>query len=55
MFVIDVAEAVIVLVKKAQDTSDATDALKFSQAACNVANAKACLMATLPATVENTG
>jgi len=56
MWIIDVAEAVKTLVKKAKEATDANDALKFSQAACNVANAKATMMSTLVSTVEeNTG
>ena len=40
---IDVSKEVESLVKKAERAGDATDALKFSQAACNAANAMACL------------
>jgi hypothetical protein len=36
---VDVSEQVVTLVKKAVEAADANDALKFSQAACNAANA----------------
>jgi len=45
MNVIDVTDEVRNLVGKSACTNDANDALKFSQAACNVANARAALMA----------
>ena len=40
---IDVSEEVESLVKKAAAAEKSDDALKFSQAACNAANAMACL------------
>ena len=40
---IDVTKEVESLVKKAEQAEKADDALKFSQAACNAANAMACL------------
>ena len=40
---IDVSKEVESLVKKAEQSEKADDALKFSQAACNAANAIACL------------
>ena len=40
---IDVSKEVESLVKKAELAEKADDALKFSQAACNAANAMACL------------
>ncbi len=40
---IDVSKEVESLVKKAEAAEDSNDALKFSQAACNAANAMACL------------
>lgn len=40
---IDVTKEVESLVKKAAEAEKADDALKFSQAACNAANAMACL------------
>jgi hypothetical protein len=49
MWIIDVANAVKALIEKAEKANEANDALKFSQAACNVANAKACMMGTLMA------
>lgn len=42
---VDVSAEVESLVKKAAQTSDANDALKFSQAACNSANAMCALAA----------
>ena len=42
---IDVSDAVKVLVDKAKDAEKSDDALKFSQAACNVANARGSLVA----------
>lgn len=36
---VNVTDAVLALVTKAQQTEKADDALKFSQAACNAANA----------------
>ncbi len=41
---IDVEQAVVKLVEKAKEAQKADDALKFSQAACNVANARATMM-----------
>ncbi len=46
MWTIDVADAVKALIKKAKETHQAYDALQFSQAACNVAHARATMMAT---------
>lgn len=43
METIDVTKEVESLVKKAAEAEKADDALKFSQAACNAANAMACL------------
>ena len=40
---IDVSKQVESLVKKAEQAEKADDALKFSQAACNSANAMACI------------
>lgn len=40
---IDVAKEVVSLVKKAEQAKTSDDALKFSQAACNAANAMACI------------
>jgi hypothetical protein len=40
-------ELVESLIKKAAESPDSNDALKFSQAACNAANAMACLR-TIP-------
>lgn len=40
---IDVSKEVESLIKKADEATKADDALKFSQAACNAANAMACL------------
>lgn len=40
---IDVSKEVESLVKKAEQATDSNDALKFSQAACNAANAMACI------------
>lgn len=40
---IDVTKEVESLVKKAEKAQRADDALKFSQAACNAANAMACI------------
>jgi hypothetical protein len=40
---IDVSKEVESLVKKAAEAEDSNDALQFSQAACNAANAMACL------------
>ncbi len=40
---IDVTKEVESLVKKAEQAEKADDALKFSQAACNAANAMACI------------
>lgn len=40
---IDVGKEVESLVKKAEQAEKSDDALKFSQAACNAANAMACL------------
>jgi hypothetical protein len=40
---IDVTKEVESLVKKAEKAEKSDDALKFSQAACNSANAMACL------------
>jgi hypothetical protein len=40
---IDVSKEVESLVKKAEQAEKSDDALKFSQAACNAANAMACL------------
>lgn len=42
---VDVSEQVELLVKKAEQAKTADDALKFSQAACNSANAMAALAA----------
>ncbi len=54
--IIDVTDAVKALVNKAQDTETGDQALKFSQAACNVANARAALMAEpVLAEEKNTG
>jgi hypothetical protein len=39
-----VGNAVEELVHKAKESADANDALKFSQAACNVANARAAML-----------
>ena len=44
--IIDVADTVQALLEKAKNTTDANDALKFSQAACNAANARASMMVT---------
>jgi hypothetical protein len=46
---IDVSKAVKSLVEKANEAKDANDALKYSQAACNAANAMACLSSIKPA------
>lgn len=40
---IDVRKEVEILVKKAAEASDSSDAMRFSQAACNAANAAECL------------
>uniref|UniRef100_A0A6M3LHA2 Uncharacterized protein n=1 Tax=viral metagenome TaxID=1070528 RepID=A0A6M3LHA2_9ZZZZ len=40
---IDVSKEVESLVKKAESANKSDDALKFSQAACNSANAMSCL------------
>lgn len=40
---IDVSEEIKSLVKKAEKAEKADDAMKFSQAACNAANAMACV------------
>lgn len=40
---IDVTEQIESLVKKAEAADKSDDALRFSQAACNAANAMACL------------
>ena len=55
--IIDVTDAVKTLVNKAQATEYGDQALKFSQAACNVANARAALMhePALTKKEENTG
>lgn len=37
---IDVKQTVAILLEKAAKASDSADALRFSQAACNVANTK---------------
>ena len=42
-----VKDAVTELVRKAKDARDANDALKFSQAACNVAQARNAMYAVL--------
>ena len=53
---IDVKDEVRTLVDKAKDAEKADDALKYSQAACNVANARATMMAWPVSTgKENTG
>ena len=49
--VVDVSEQVESLVKKAEQAKTADDALKFSQAACNSANAMAAL-ATAKKSIE---
>ena len=46
---IDVLDAVMELVRKAKETQKADDALKFSQAACNIANARSTMMVMPPA------
>ena len=46
---IDVSKEIESLVKKAAAASDSSDALKFSQAATNSANAMACLVSIQPA------
>lgn len=43
METIDVTKEVKSLVEKAETAEKADDALKFSQAACNAANAMACI------------
>ena len=45
MNVVDVAKEVESLIKKAEAAEKSDDALKFSQAATNSANAMACLQA----------
>lgn len=40
---LDLSKEVESLAKKADSTQDATDALKFSQSACNLANAETCI------------
>jgi len=55
MIFIDVTYAVEALVEKANFTTDANDALKFSQAACNVANARVTMMQSLYNEQDNTG
>lgn len=40
---IDISKEVESLVKKAEKAEKSEDALRFSQAACNAANAMACL------------
>jgi len=42
--IIDVTDAVKALVDKARNAESGDQALKFSQAACNVANARAALL-----------
>lgn len=37
------AEAIKILINKAQDSHDSNDAIRFSQAACNSANALRCM------------
>lgn len=44
---IDVTKEIESLVKKAEQAGDSNDALKFSQAACNAANAMACVATIL--------
>lgn len=50
----DVTKEIESLVKKADNTTDATDALKFSQAAANAANAMA-VIRTLPPAQSSEG
>lgn len=42
---VDVSKEIESLVKKAESAGKSDDALKFSQAACNAANAMSCLQA----------
>ena len=50
---IDANQAVSELVIKAMKTEKSDDALKFSQAACNVANARASMMIEPESTKED--
>lgn len=44
---IDVSKEVESLVKKAEQAEKSEDAMRFSQAACNAANAMACVANTI--------
>lgn len=46
MNAVDLTNEVVSLVKRAENTDNSGDALKFSQAAVNAANAMACLQTT---------
>jgi hypothetical protein len=49
---VNLSKEVESLAKKAESAHDSIDALRFSQAACNVANAMACVCNT-PKTINN--
>ena len=51
--IIDVTDAVKALVNKAKTTESGDQALKFSQAACNVAHARASMMIEPESTEED--
>ena len=55
MVVINVTDAVTCLVARAAGADKSDDALKFSQAACNVANARGSLLANKEQSEKTTG